>query len=115
MRDLRGGVVDHVEFTDVDERRLFDSEMAKNTERDHRYFWHNQPYTPKRSFLYQFLCIASGYIPPRLNIVSQVGLDGNIQPMATQSLDDDWLLISPEHDSGTLKLMQLVNEALSYP
>jgi len=50
-----------------------------------------------------------------LNIVSQVGPDGNIQPMATQSMDDDWLLISPEHDSGTLKLMKLVNEALSYP
>lgn len=115
LRDLKGAVVDHVTFTDTAEKELFQAELAKRSERDHRFFWHNQPYTPKRSFLYQFLCIASGYIPPRLNIVSQVGPDGNIQPMATQSMDDDWLLISPEHDSGTLKLMQLVNEALRHP
>jgi len=29
-------------------------------------------------------------------------------------VDDDWLLISPEHDHGTLKLLKLVDEAIGF-
>ncbi|MEI6535096.1 MAG: ATP-binding cassette domain-containing protein, partial [Verrucomicrobiaceae bacterium] len=115
LNDLQGGVVDHVVFANDAERAMFDREMAAGVEREHVYFWHNQPYTPKRSFLYQFLCIASGYIPPRLNITSALDADGNVKPVAHESVDDDWLLISPEHDHGTMKLLQLVDSALAYP
>ncbi len=115
LNDLQGGVVDHVVFANDEERAMFDREMADGAEREHVYFWHNQPYTPKRSFLYQFLCIASGYIPPRLNISSALDADGNVKPVAHESVDDDWLLISPEHDHGTMKLLQLVDSALAYP
>jgi hypothetical protein len=115
LKELKGGVLDHVVFASDDEKALFDAELNNNAERDHKYFWHNQPYTPKRPLLYQFLCIASGYIPPRLNISSALDADGNIMPVAHESVDDDWLLISPEHDHGTKKLLQLVNEALAYP
>ncbi len=114
LQDLKGGVIDHVAFASDEEKALFESEINRNAERDHKYFWHNQPYTPKRPLLYQFLCIASGYIPPRLNITSTLDIDGNVQPVAHESVDDDWLLISPEHDHGTRKLMQLVDEALNY-
>ena len=59
--------------------RSFDSEMSQSRGAGARAtIWHNQPYTPKRSFLYQFLCIASGYIPPKLNILSQLDADGNV-------------------------------------
>ena len=46
-----------------------------------------------------FLCIASGYIPPRLNILSQLDADGNVIPTLQESVDDDWLLISAENES----------------
>ena len=108
-------MLDHVLFASEEEKEFFKSEINQNAERDHQYFWHNQPYTPKRPLLYQFLCIASGYIPPRLNISSTLDIDGNVMPVAHESVDDDWLLISPEHDHGTKKLLQLVNEALAYP
>ncbi len=114
LADLKGGVVDHTVFSSEEERDLFRTEIQNNSEHDHRYFWHNQPYTPQRSFLYQFLCIASGYIPPRLNINSKLDENGNVHPVAHESVDDDWLLISPEHDHGTLKLLKLVDEAIGF-
>ena len=114
LSELKGGVLDHVSFADEAEKALFEKEMAARTEQNHHYFWHNRPYRPKRSVLYQFLCIASGYIPPRLNITPRLDAQGNVTPEAHEVMDDDWLLISPEHDRGTRKLLQLVDEALSY-
>ena len=99
LQSLRGAVLDHVKFTDDEERRLFDEELHSTNEVNRHYFWHNQPYTPKRSYLYQFLCIASGYIPPKLNILSQMDAEGNVVPTLTESVDDDWLLISAENES----------------
>ena len=98
FRELGGGVLAHVRFNDESERALFEDEMSSPAEQKRHYFWHNQPYTPKRSFLYQFLCIASGYIPPKLNILSQLDADGNVVPVLQESVDDDWLLISTEHE-----------------
>jgi hypothetical protein len=97
--ELKGGVLANVKFADDGERALFESAMAGPAEQNRHYYWHNQPYTPKRSFLYQFLCIASGYIPPRLNILSQMDADGNVVPTLQESVDDDWLLISAENES----------------
>ena len=99
FRELAGGILANVKFSDEAERKLFEAEMEKPAEQNRRYFWHNQPYTPKRSFIYQFLCIASGYIPPRLNILSQLDADGNVVPVLQESVDDDWLLISAENES----------------
>lgn len=96
--DLRGGVLANVKFADDYERGLFEQEMSSPAEQKRHYFWHNKPYTPKRSLLYQFLCIASGYIPPKLNIFSQLDADGNVVPVLQESTDDDWLLISAENE-----------------
>ena len=115
LNELKGGVLDHVAFANSEEKTMLEREIQQNAGRNHKYFWHNQPYTPKRPLLYQFLCIASGYIPPRLNITSQLDSEGNVQPVANESVDDDWLLISPDHDQSTSKLLKLVNEALAYP
>jgi len=98
LQALRGGLLDHVKYADDRERALFEGEMANPVEQARRYFWHNQAYTPKRSYLYQFLCIASGYIPPKLNILSQQDADGNVVPVLQESMDDDWLLISAENE-----------------
>ncbi|TLD70822.1 hypothetical protein FEM03_10975 [Phragmitibacter flavus] len=99
LKSLKGGVLDYVKFADDRERGLFEAELNEGKERERRYFWHNQPYTPKRSFLYQFLCIASGYIPPKLNILSQLNAEGQVVPVLQESVDDDWLLISTEHEN----------------
>ncbi len=99
FRELKGGVLANVKFADDSERALFESAAGAPAEQERHYYWHNQPYTPKRSFLYQFLCIASGYIPPRLNILSQLDADGNVVPTLQESVDDDWLLISAENES----------------
>lgn len=98
LKSLKGGVLDHVKFADAGERRLFEEELQESKEVARRFFWHNQPYTPRRSFLYQFLCIASGYIPPKLNILSQMNAEGQVVPVLQESVDDDWLLISTEHE-----------------
>jgi hypothetical protein len=99
FRELRGGVLANVNFADDIERVLFEKEAQSPAEQERHYYWHNQPYTPKRSFLYQFLCIASGYIPPRLNILSQLDADGNVVPTLQESVDDDWLLIAAENET----------------
>lgn len=96
VKRLKGGILDHVRFEEEGERELFEAALLEGKERERRYFWHNQPYTPKRSFLYQFLCIASGFIPPKLNILSQLDEEGRVVPVMQESVDDDWLLISPE-------------------
>ncbi|MFZ4764999.1 MAG: hypothetical protein ACOYMN_08590 [Roseimicrobium sp.] len=99
FRELQGGVLAHVKFADEHERSLFEKEMENPSEMERRYFWHNQPYTPRRSFLYQFLSIASGYIPPKLNILSQLDEAGHVIPVLQESVDDDWLLLSTEHEA----------------
>jgi hypothetical protein len=98
LRALRGGVLDHMRFQEERERDLLERELHQSNEESRHYFWHNQPYTPQRSLLYQFLCIASGYIPPKLNILSALDDDGNVVPRIHESMDDDWLLISAEHE-----------------
>ena len=98
LRGLRGSVLDHMKFASDEEQTLFENEIAGSNEEQRRYFWHNKPYTPKRSLLYQFLCIASGYIPPKLNILSTFDAEGNVVPLLQESMDDDWLLISAEHE-----------------
>ena len=96
--NLKGGVIDHIKFADDEEKALFEKELNQSKEKDRHYFWHNQPYRPQRSLLYQFLCIASGYIPPKLNILSQMNEAGQVVPVLQESIDDDWLLISTEHE-----------------
>ncbi len=98
LRNLKGSIASHVKYADDTERALFEKEVSSSNEAGRRYFWHNQPYTPKRSMLYQFLCIASGYIPPKLNILSQFDAEGNVVPVLQESADDDWLLISTEQE-----------------
>ena len=58
------------------------------------YFWYNTPYSPKRSVLYQLFNIASGYIPPRLQIVSRMDENGEMKYQTIETFVDSWLLIS---------------------
>jgi len=61
-------------FSSEEERELFRVGNRKQLgARSSLLSGHNQPYTPQRSFLYQFLCIASGYIPPRTEHYFKVG------------------------------------------
>lgn len=97
LQALSGGVLDHVKFKD-NERDILDTELLNSNEQTHKYFWYNIPYTPKRSVLYQIFSIASGYIPPRLQIISHLDEEGNIQYSSIESVDDSWLLISNEEN-----------------
>ncbi|MHA1284763.1 MAG: hypothetical protein ACTSQP_19860 [Promethearchaeota archaeon] len=95
LQNLTGGVLDHIKIEE-DERELLEDALNSPTERNRKYFWYNTPYTPKRSVLYQIFNIASGYIPPRLQIISHLDEHGNIQYTSVESTDDSWLLISHE-------------------
>ena len=95
IQNLSGGVLDHIKFEDGEER-ILKKELENPTEVNRKYFWYNTPYTPKRSVLYQILSIASGYIPPRLQIISYIDENGEIKYKSIESIDDSWLLISHE-------------------
>jgi len=95
FKNLIGGVLDHIKF-EGNEQELLEKEMDNPIEKERKYFWYNTPYTPKRPVLYQLLCIASGIIPPRMNILSQLDEHGEIKYKTYQSIDDSWLLI--KHD-----------------
>jgi len=95
LQNLKGSVLDHVRFLEG-EKELLNKELDNPTEQNRKYFWYNTPYTPKRSVLYQIFSIASGYIPPRLQIISHLDENGKIQYQSIESTDDSWLLIA--HD-----------------
>ncbi len=93
LQNLKGGVLDQVTF-DEGERELFDIEYNPDNERDHHYFWYNKPYTPNRPVLYQLLSIASGYIPPKIQLNSSLDVNGKLVHHSAKVTDDSWLLIS---------------------
>ncbi|MGV9173986.1 MAG: hypothetical protein ACOC35_15670 [Promethearchaeia archaeon] len=95
LQNLTGGVLDHVTFRGNEESML-EKELKDEKEQEREYFWYNTPYKPKRSVLYQLFNIASGYIPPRLKMLSHLDEDGEIQYESYESTDDNWLLI--KHD-----------------
>ncbi len=95
LHNLKGGILDNIELPDNFERQLLEREMAKPTEEARQYFWYNTPYTPQRPLLYQFFNIASGYIPPRLHVVSHLDSDGNMAYSSYECVDDNWTLIAP--------------------
>ena len=97
LQDLKGSVLDHVKYQEG-EQELLEKELQTPNEAQRKYFWYNTPYTPKRSVLYQIFNIASGYIPPRLQIFSHLGEDGEIKYESYESTDDSWLLISHDED-----------------
>jgi len=95
LQNLTGSVLDHVRFLEGEEG-LLAKELKNPNEKNRKYFWYNMPYTPKRSVLYQIFNIASGNIPPRLQIFSHLDEDGEMQYKSYESTDDSWLLISHE-------------------
>ena len=96
LKQLRGGVLDHLVFENDGERGLLDRELAseRERERERTYFWYNRPYNPRRPMLYQLLSIASGHIPPKTSVINRLRPDGGIECMTHEVVDDDWLLIS---------------------
>lgn len=95
LQKLEGGVLDHVKYEDGEEK-LLRSELLNPNEKERRYFWYNKPYNPKRSVLYQVFNIASGHIPPRLQVISHLDENGEIKYESIESTDDSWLLMSHE-------------------
>ncbi len=93
LKELQGGVLDHVTFKGQEEE-LFYKEYNSDKEREHHYFWYNKPYTPRRPVLYQLLSIASGYIPPKIQLNSSLDVNGNLVHHSVRVTDDSWLLIS---------------------
>ena len=97
LQALSGGILDNVKFNE-NEKELLNKELKNSNEQMHKYFWYNTPSKSKRSVLYQIFSIASGYIPPRLQIISHLDEEGNIQYSSIESIDDSWLLISNEEN-----------------
>jgi hypothetical protein len=97
LQNLKGSVLDHVKFLEG-ERALLEKELDNQNEKNRKHFWYNSPYTPKRSVLYQIFNIASGYIPPRLLIISRLDENGNMKYKSYESTDDSWLLIAHDED-----------------
>jgi len=97
LLELRGGVLDHLQTANPHEQELLRKELADPREQKREYFWYNQAYQPQRPMLYQLLCIASGYIPPKTNISTRLNKDGSIEHVTFEAVDDDWLLISTEN------------------
>ena len=98
IKNLSGSVLDHLTFEEG-EQELLEEELEKPNEKRRQYFWYNTQYAPERSVLYQIFNIASGYIPPRLQIVSHLDETGNVQYESYESTDDCWLLIAHEEES----------------
>ncbi|MFV0415949.1 MAG: hypothetical protein ACK5NG_06235 [Chthoniobacterales bacterium] len=96
LQKLCGGVLDHIVPTNDEEKKLLEEALERPQEKERCYFWYNQPYVPQRPMLYQLLSIASGYIPPKTNISTQLGKDGEINHVTFEAVDDDWLLISTD-------------------
>jgi hypothetical protein len=95
LQELTGGVLDHISYEEGEEV-LLKEQLENPTEKRREYFWYNSPYKSKRPVLYQLFKIASGYIPPRLQVVSHLDEDGEIQYESIEVTDDSWLLMSHE-------------------
>jgi hypothetical protein len=97
LQNLKGSVLGHVKFKEG-EKELLEKELDNPTEKNRNHFWYNSPYAPKRSVLYQIFNIASGNIPPRLQIISHLDENGEMKYKSYESTDDSWLLISHDED-----------------
>ena len=95
FRKLRGSVLDFVR-AEKGEYELLMKELEEPRERQRRYFWHNRAYRARRPMLYQLFLIASGYIPPKINVVNRLTPQGGVEMVTYESVDDDWLLISTD-------------------
>lgn len=98
IKTLKGGILDHVEYTSSQEKNLLEEELAQRekTGQKHEYFWYNTSYSPKRSFLYHLFSIASGLIPDKVNLIPKQAADGGFEYERSASKDDDWMLLSDE-------------------
>tara|TARA_R110002096_G_scaffold16106_39_gene55278 strand:+ start:1695 stop:2714 length:1020 start_codon:yes stop_codon:yes gene_type:complete len=94
---LHGGVLDFVDFPTKKEETLLKNALAKKAEQERQFFWYNHAYQPKRSFLYHLLSIASGHIPPKTTILSEIDDEGNVAYRKVESVDDNWLLLAAEN------------------
>jgi len=96
LQSLRGGILDHVEFSSREEEEQLMAALASEEESNRQFFWYNHRYEPKRPFLYHLFSIASGHIPPKTTILSEIDPDGTIRYRKTESVDDNWLLLGAE-------------------
>ncbi|TXT64057.1 MAG: hypothetical protein BAJALOKI1v1_620008 [Promethearchaeota archaeon] len=95
LQQLKGSILDHIKFKNSEES-LLRKELEAPNEKKRRYFWYNSPYKSMRPMLYQLFKIASGYIPPRLQVVSHLDENGDLQYNSIEVVDDSWLLMSHE-------------------
>jgi hypothetical protein len=99
LKQLNGGILHHISFRIAAEKALLQTEMERMPERDRNYFWYNHQYMPVRPLLFQLFSIAAGHVPPRLNIVSEVDEQGEVHYRSFESIDDNWMLLSPPDES----------------
>ncbi len=98
LEELKGSVLKYLNVV-PEEKDLLAGALKGPVEQKREYFWYNVPYTPKRPLLYQIFNIASGYIPPRTQIVTKRDDEGNITYEASETIDDGWLIISHAEDN----------------
>lgn len=94
LQDLKGGVLDHVTYTDASEEQMLLDQLKMPAETQREYFWYNHAYTPKRPALYQLFSIASGHIPTRMTIVPSLDASGKTHYSQHECIDDNWVLFS---------------------
>lgn len=94
-QNLKGGIFDHQKVLDVDSE-LLENALLEPKEQKRQYFWYNSPYKPHRPLLYHLFSIASGHIPPRLNIIPKLDENGELTYERVKFTDDSWLLLSFE-------------------
>lgn len=97
LRQLQGGVLDHVTFTDPSEEKLLENALSKRAEQERKYFWYNHQYESKRPFLYHLLSIASGHIPPKVTVIPELIDSTTVEYREIRSVDDNWLLLAAEN------------------
>lgn len=95
LQKLNGSVLDNVTFEEGEEE-LLREQLNTKKEQAREYFWYNSAYKPHRPVLYQLFKIASGYIPPRLQVLSHLDENGEITYESIEVTDDSWLLMSHE-------------------
>lgn len=96
LSSLRGSVLDHVKFSDASEEAELRKALESEDERKRKFFWYNHQYEPKRPFLYHLISIASGHIPPKTTILSEISPEGGVRYRKTESVDDNWLLLGAD-------------------
>ena len=97
LNSLKGGVLDHVEFPNAKEETLLRNALSRKAEQERQHFWYNHSYQPKRPFLYHLLSIASGHIPPKTTVLSEIDDEGHVTQRKIESTDDNWLLLAAEN------------------